>query len=120
MHELSIMKSLFRILTEKAIKARAQRIRSITICIGRFSGIEPDLLHSAFMAISKETLAEGAQFHIINKPLQIECSRCGTLQIKDPQIPFACPKCGNKSIRFEPNDELMVENMEVEIANSNL
>ena len=120
MHEVSVMKSLFRILAAKAIQARAQRIRSITICIGRFSGIEPDLLRSAFLAISKETLAEGAQFHIIDKPLQIECNRCGTLQLEDQQIPFECPKCGSKSVRFDPNDELMVENMEVEIANSNL
>ncbi len=120
MHELSIMKSLFRILTEKADQAGAQRIRSVTIGIGRFSGIEPDLLHSAFVAISKETMAEGAQFKIINKPLQRECSQCGTMQLEERHIPFECPKCGSSGIRFDPNDELMVENMEVEIANSNL
>ena len=120
MHEVSIMKSLFKTLTEKAIQVRAKRIHSITICVGRFSGIEPDLLRSAFMAISKETLAEGAQFKIINKPLQLECNHCGTMQLEDRHIPFECPKCGSSSVQFDPNDELMVENMEVEIANSNL
>ncbi len=119
MHEMSIMQSLFKILLEKAEQARAQKIRSVTIRVGRFSGIESNLLTTAFQIVSSDTLAEGARFEVKTNPLLLRCKHCGIVKIEEKLL-FECPKCGSTDVQFEPNDELMVDNMEVEVADSDL
>ena len=55
MHELSIIASLFEVLEEKAREARALRITSVKLRVGRLSGVVPELLESAFDAYGKGT-----------------------------------------------------------------
>ncbi len=120
MHEMSIMQSLFKILVEKAKAAKAQRIRAVTLRIGRLSGIEADLLSTAFQVISKETMAEGAELKIVTSPFQSKCKQCNALFKSSDRLLFECPECGSKDVQVEPDDDLMVENMEVEVASSDL
>jgi len=115
MHEMSIMSSLFRIIKEHAIDRGARRILSVSVVLGAFSGVDPDLLRSAFGVFSENSIADGAQFHIRTRPLMIKCAHCGDVEIELSDLGQSCPKCGGSAIDLPLNDELLIENMEIEL-----
>jgi hydrogenase nickel incorporation protein HypA/HybF len=117
MHEMSIMQSLLKILEQKASEKKAIRIRTITVGLGYFSGVEPDLLKSAFEWLSDGTLAEKAEFEINIKNFSANCKKCGAFELSPDRTQFKCPDCGSEDINIDANDELVIEKMEVDVAN---
>ena len=120
MHEFSIMQSLFDILLKKAAEFNAKRIISIHIRVGCLAGVEPDLLQSAFNMRSENTIAENAQFSIHITPFSAVCHKCGPYTLDTRQILLKCPNCGSTKVQIDPQDDLFIENMEVEVADSHL
>ena len=115
MHEMSLMASLFRILQENASSRNARRILSVTIRVGALSGVEPDLLSTAFQVFAADSIAEGAHFHITVMPFVVHCQKCGEREISLADYQYKCPQCGGSDIDTPSNDDLLVERMEIEI-----
>jgi len=116
-HEMSIMTSLLRAVEGKVREVGAVRVRRLRILVGRISGIEPDLLETAFAFLSPGTVAEGAAFEIRIPALQVRCNDCQRTFELD-EIQFACPQCGGSNVEIQGGDELLIEEMEVDFASA--
>jgi len=116
-HEMSIMTSLLRAVEGKVREVGAVRVTRLRIVVGKLSGIEPDLLETAFEFLSPGTVAEGASFEIRTPGLQVRCNDCQRTFELD-EIQFACPECGGFNVEIQGGDELLIEEMEVDFASS--
>ena len=95
MHELSICLSLLEQVQAIARQHGATRVERIQLQIGPLSGVEGDLLRSAYPLAAAGTLAEGAVLDIEPAAIRVECLQCGAQSEALPNRPLcaACPRC---------------------------
>lgn len=113
MHEVSIMTSAMKIITEKAYENNASKVKNITIKIGELSGAMPEALKFAFGVVSKGTIAEGAVFNIERVKATAECNDCKYI-FEINHFNKLCPKCEKFSNNILTGYELNIDTMEVE------
>jgi hydrogenase nickel incorporation protein HypA/HybF len=113
MHEFSICQSLVRQVENLAVEHGASRVLSIHLRIGPLSGIEPQLLASAFQQIITGSAAESAQLQLTQSPIRVHCLECGA----DTEAlinRLVCGKCGHWRTRLLSGDEMLLESVEFE------
>ncbi len=113
MHELSIVANLFEILNQKAKEKKAKRILSVTLQVGRLSGVVPELLRSSFDIYKQDTLAHNADLEIREVPFKVRCLACGTEMIKEDFI-MVCDRCRSTELETLQGTELFLLKMDVE------
>jgi hydrogenase nickel incorporation protein HypA/HybF len=113
MHELAITRSLLEIALDKAGQAKATRIGSIRLRIGRLSGYVPEAVEQNFRMLTPGTLAEGAALELEWMPLRCRCRQCGREHDATPED-CSCPGCGAADFTITGGREMFIESMEVE------
>jgi hydrogenase nickel incorporation protein HypA/HybF len=113
MHEVSIMNNAMKIILDKANENNAKKINSITVNIGELSGVMPEALTFAFEMCSKESIAEGALFHIQRIKATAACTACNCIFEIDHYNKL-CPKCNKYSSNILTGYELNIDSMEVD------
>lgn len=113
MHELSVISGLFEILEEKAREAGAVRVTTVTIRVGRLSGVVPDLLESAFDGFKKGTIAAGASLRVETPPLRVRCRSCRKESSTEEPL-FACPACGAPGLEILEGTDIFLQKLEIE------
>jgi len=81
--------------------------------VGPLSGVEADLLQSAFEALSPGTMLEGADFIIERPPLSGQCRTCGK-EFDFRNLELQCPHCGSSDVQITGGEELLLKSLEVE------
>jgi hydrogenase nickel incorporation protein HypA/HybF len=114
MHELSLVAELFTILEEKLRAEKAKKITSVSLRIGRLSGIVPELLASAFDSYKKGTFASKADLRVEIVPLLVRCRSCGK-ETPTGEPLFVCPACGLKDLEIAEGQDLILEKLEIEL-----
>ncbi len=74
MHELKLVRALFKDLINLAQQKHAKKIKSVTIRMGDFSEITPEVVSFYFKDNSKNTIAEAAEIifeHSPNRELRL-------------------------------------------------
>ncbi len=113
MHEFSITESILSLALEKAGEAKASRIKRINLVIGELSGVVSECVQFYFEAISKNTIAAGAELGFETRPTKLKCRKCQTVFIpKDSQ--WSCPDCHEAGIEIVSGRECYMESIEVE------
>jgi hydrogenase nickel incorporation protein HypA/HybF len=107
MHERALAESLLRQVSAARDERRLNRVRSVTIQLGAFSGVEPVLLKSAFEEQSSQRLGAFTELQIETVELTAECEAC-TAHFEVVQFRFHCPHCGNEHVRITHGEELML------------
>ena len=92
MHEFSIVQDLLVMCEKNAAENNATKITRVEVKIGKLSGVEPQLLQTAFDTFKEKTICDGAQFVLQIQDLVIRCTECGEESILKINT-FACPKC---------------------------
>jgi hydrogenase nickel incorporation protein HypA/HybF len=113
MHEYSIVDSLLQLAEEHAIKNNAKKVTKLEIKIGVLSGVEPDLLKTAFETFKEGTMCEEAEFIMNIQPVVIRCKDCNkesTLK-KDE---YLCPHCKSSNIEIIDGEDMYLMSMELE------
>lgn len=113
MHEYSIVQAL---LDRVAVEVRAHdaiAVHRIRVQIGEASGVEPDLLETAFEMARTRTPCESADLEIVAIPARWECGQCGA-EIPAGQI-LKCVLC-ERPARLVQGDEIVLERIEMEAA----
>ncbi|WP_457564739.1 hydrogenase maturation nickel metallochaperone HypA [Caminibacter sp.] len=113
MHEYSIVDSLLQLAEEHAIKNNAKKVTRLEIKIGILSGVEPELLKTAFDTFKEGTMCEEAEFVMKIQPVVVRCEECGeesTLH-KDE---YLCPKCGSGKIKIIDGEDMYLMSLELE------
>lgn len=113
MHEYSIVQSLLDSCEEQARINGANKITKVVVKIGVLSGVESDLLKTAFDAFKAKTICEEAEFVINIQKIEILCRDCGTKSTLE-KYEFACPKCQSVNIDVTDGEEMYLMSLELE------
>ena len=113
MHEYSIVQSLIDSCEENAAKNNATKVMKVVIKIGVMSGVEPELLRTAFDTFKEQTICEGAELVINMQQVVIKCNDClYETTIKDRE--YNCPKCKSVNVSVLDGEGMYLMQMELE------
>ncbi|WP_201353251.1 hydrogenase maturation nickel metallochaperone HypA [Hydrogenimonas urashimensis] len=112
MHEYSIVQALLNQCEEHATKHRAQKIVKVVTKIGVLSGVEPDLLQTAFDTFKEGTICEEAEFVMNIQPLVIYCHDCKN-ESSLKELAMACPKCGSLATKVVDGEDMYLMSLEM-------
>jgi hydrogenase nickel incorporation protein HypA/HybF len=110
MHEFSLAQVLVEQVESIRGAENAVRVESVTLGVGEFAGVEPDLLRGAFEILIEETPVVGADLHIHRIPLESQCDACGIdFRVKD--FRFVCPTCESHLVKIIRGEDLILESV---------
>jgi hydrogenase nickel incorporation protein HypA/HybF len=112
MHEYSIAQALIDRVAEEARARRALRVRSLEVRVGELSGVEPDLLASAYELCRVASVCENALLRLTRVPAAWSCPRCGAAIAAGGRL--RCPRCAGPA-RLERGGELLLQRIEMEV-----
>ena len=113
MHEYSIVQSLLDSCEENATKHNATKVTKIVVKIGVMSGVEPQLLKTAFDTFKQGTICENCEYIQNIQLLKIKCHKCTTESTLDKNE-YCCPKCQSTDIDVIDGEDLMLMQLELE------
>ena len=108
MHELAITQSVVDAVVEKLDGAD---VRTLTLEIGRLSGVVPDSVRFCFELVSAGTVLEGATLTIVEPPGAGACRSCGDEFTMEDAFPL-CP-CGSADVEVTAGQQLKIRSVEV-------
>ena len=112
MHEYSLMMALMERVEGEAASHGALAVHRVRVRIGELSGVEPDLLDSAFAIVRAGTICERAALDIERVAARWECSRCR--RPLDTGARLQCRACGAPAA-LAAGDEILLGQIELEV-----
>lgn len=113
MHEYSIVAALVDKVEAIARERKAVAVRRLLVRIGELSGVEPELLATAYTTFRVQTVCEGADMTILPVAARWMCSGCRR-GIQRGEI-LRCAACGAPG-KLAEGDEIILERVEMEVA----
>ena len=113
MHEYSIVQSLLVSCEENAVKNKATKVTKVVIKIGVMSGVEPELIRTAFETFKEDTICEEAEFIINIQAVVIRCKDCFNEQILEG-MEYYCPKCKSPNLKVLDGEDMFLMQLELE------
>jgi len=111
MHEFSIASNIVRTLMTVA-EEYDQQVVAATVAVGPMSMIVPDLLTSAYQALTEDTPLAGSELHIQQVPITAVCNECGAET--EAYEPFVeCSECGSLNLKIKSGYELQLISAEL-------
>jgi hydrogenase nickel incorporation protein HypA/HybF len=111
-HELSVCQSLLGQIAEIAVSRGASDVERITVEVGPLSGIEPQLLASAFAVMRAGGCAANAALLIESTTVTINCMSCRAQSRTEPNR-LVCAQCGGFRTQIIAGDELRLRRVEL-------
>ncbi len=113
MHEFSIVQALLDQCEEHAQVNDASKITKVSIKVGVMSGVEPDLLTTAFETFKEGTVCNDALLDMKIQEVLLLCRSCAQtapLQKGD----YRCALCGSEEISIADGQDMMLMQLEME------
>ncbi len=117
MHEFSIVSSLLDLVEADARRHNAKAATKVVVRIGEMSGVVAELLAEAFHVCKRGTLADQAELVVEKQEVLIRC-HCG-YQGTISQRRFICPLCGVADVEVTAGEEMILQQLELEVGDSN-
>ena len=112
MHEMSICEGIVQVIEAQAAEQDYQRVKTVWLEIGVFSGVEVEALKFCFEAVCRDTIAAGSVLQIEEIPGRAWCMQCATtLTVTARYEP--CPECGSYQLQVTGGDEMKIKELEV-------
>ncbi|MCP4181377.1 MAG: hydrogenase maturation nickel metallochaperone HypA [bacterium] len=113
MHELSLAESMVRELNEYIEREKVNKIFTVTVQMGYFSGVEKEPFEFAYPIVTEGTKMEGSKLIVEQLPGIVLCSECSkTTQLDIPLV--KCGSCGSRDVTFTQGREFLIKSMEIE------
>ncbi len=113
MHEYSIVQSLLNTCEENAKANKAKKVTKVLVKIGVMSGVEPELLQTAFDTFKEQTICDKAEFVINIQPIVVKCNTClkeSTLE----KLEYHCPNCQSVDLNVIDGEDMYLMQLELE------
>ena len=113
MHEYSIVQALLDSCEENARANNATKVTRVVVKIGVMSGVEPELLRTAFDTFKEATMCEEAEFIINHQSVVVKCHNClseSTLE----KLEYSCPKCKSTELDIVDGEDMYLMQLELE------
>lgn len=116
MHELPIIKTIYKTVIEHAEKENAKRIINVYLEIGELRDFIPELLKKYWTFVTKDSIASESNLLIREIKASAICGKCGSeYEIDTNAIDEAkCPKCGYDKGKLIHGRELIIYGIQVE------
>lgn len=112
MHEYSIVQALIERVDAEARARGASAVHRLSVRIGELSGVEVDLLATAYAAFRERTVCERADLDVQRVPARWECPRCGGPIGRGNLL--RCATC-DVPARLAEGDEIVLDRIEMEV-----
>jgi len=114
MHEISLIRNVFRTLEEHLGTAEFARVSRITLRVGPLSNVEPVLMQNACAAVTQteQPAFQSAVLDIEMTQIRILCPSCGQ-ESEVEGYRFCCRQCGAPSNQIISGDELLISGIEL-------
>lgn len=108
MHEISLVRNIFRTLEAEFEENELQKISQIDLKVGLLSNVEPILMQNAFEAVTQdERKFKETKLQVNVVPIIIKCELCGDLsEVKN--YSFKC-RNGHPTKNIIQGEELTIE-----------
>ena len=113
MHEYSIVQSLLDSCEENAKANDASKVTKVVVKIGVMSGVEPELLKTAFDTFKEKTVCESAEFIMNIQPILIRCDSCKSESTLE-KLEYCCPKCQSIELEVLDGEDMYLMQLELE------
>ena len=112
MHEYSIVQALIDSCEDNAKQNEASKVTKVVVKIGVLSGVEPDLLQTAFDTFKEQTICDKAEFEINIQKITIRCNDCNTESTLE-RNEFECPSCKGVSVEVIDGEDMYLMSLEM-------
>lgn len=112
MHELSVCLSILDQVRSLAAEKDASRVERINLKIGPLSGVETDLLRSAWPLAVAGTIAADAELVIHETDIIVHCESCGA-DTRAAANRLVCGECGDFRTAVTSGDEMILQRVEL-------
>ncbi|MBO2603653.1 hydrogenase maturation nickel metallochaperone HypA [Shewanella algae] len=112
MHEYSIVSALMEQCQQLAAEHGAKGIARVAIKIGAMSGVEPELVRTAFNTFREHSVCHQAVLDIDIAPLTLACNQC-RLQSTPEERTVICPHCHSQDTRVIDGEDMLLMQLEL-------
>lgn len=113
MHELSLAINIIEICEENAKLNNAENILSVTLQIGKLSGVELDAMETAMQSAVLNTMLENAQIKYNISDGKAQCEECSRVFTTDDVFTL-CPNCNSFKTKIIAGKEFLVSSLDIE------
>jgi hydrogenase nickel incorporation protein HypA/HybF len=114
MHESSLAISIFDIAQTQCRERGCTAVDSITVRLGKASGVLPESLEFAFNALKENTLASKAKLVFEIVPVGGTCRSCKKeFEALDKPYVLSCPHCGSTEFEITKGREMEIVSLEI-------
>lgn len=110
MHELAIAEAILQQVLSLAEQHQAQKIQEVELLVGEMRQVVPEALETAFDAVTRGTLAQGAKLTQIHECLQLQCRQCGQ-SFPARQQDLQCPGCGQADVKITGGRDIILKSV---------
>lgn len=110
MHEMSIAVELIDQILAAAASHGLQKVEEVVLETGVLRQIVSEVMQTAFSAVAKGTIAEGAELHIVEVPARARCRQCD--REFEPQADnFSCPLCLVADVHVVQGEDIILKSV---------
>jgi hydrogenase nickel incorporation protein HypA/HybF len=113
MHEMSLAEGILQVLEDQAQIQHYRRVKQVWLHIGELAGVDVEALTFCLDIVSRDSLADGAAYHIVRTPGRGWCLICSH-EVELHARYDGCPQCGRFQIQVTSGDDMQVGELEVE------
>jgi hydrogenase nickel incorporation protein HypA/HybF len=113
MHEISLVRNIFRTLENEFSEAELHRLKAINLTVGKLSNVEPVLMQNAFDAVTATDTPQfkAVKLNIETVPIKIYCADCGA-ESEVENYRFRCKICEKPNNNVVQGTELLISGVE--------
>lgn len=116
MHEFFIVQNIIKTVEELLVNYPDKKVSKMVLVIGKFSGVEPELLKTALEFFKKGTCLEEAEITFELNDLKLRCKNCNKEFFKE-KWNIICPYCQSLDTEVVEGEEMLLKTLELVDAN---
>ena len=97
---------------ENAKANKATKVTRVVVKIGVMSGVEPELLKTAFDTFKEQTICQEAEFIINIQDIIVKCNSCKKESMIQ-ELEYRCPSCQSIDLNIIDGEDMYLMQLEL-------